>query len=369
MSKNNLKIMKTKIVSLLAILAFACGYSQEKQHIDSQIEIYSQKIDSIIVSEKSKMNVELDGVDKNFKEKKISSDEKQKQRTEIATKYEQIINGKVDDEKGNLEIATKEWVKNSVINSQDPKHKIGIAAYKGKIRFSGKKVKTPEDYLHSVRFSASFVGANLTSKDEPFRFYSKDSDIKTSIYNSVHFSLRYEDQIGGFKSPLFYRLGLGTRTDYYIPKYGQVFSQDEKNLFVQDFTRGTLKKTSLNNTYILIPVELKWVLNPKYVEFENVKYVDNRQTQLYVVAGLYGGVKAGSIIYNKFSNEISNRIVERETVMNGVNNFIFGGKFGIGYGGFNLFIQKDFTPTFNNEALLKKKYGLQIGIEIGSIDF
>lgn len=361
--------MKTKITSFVAAFAFMYGYSQENPTMDSHMKIYSNKIDSILVSEKSKMNVELNEVDKNFKEKKISSEEKQKQRTEIATKYEQIINEKVDGEKGNLEEATKELVKNTVVNSHDPKYKIGLGTYNGKLRFFGKKEKTPKDYLHSVRLSMSFIGANLTSKDEPFRFYSKDSDVKNTVYNSVNFSLRYEDQIGGFKSPFFYRVGLGMRNDFYTPKYGKVFSQQDQQLAVSEFTKGDLKKTGLYNTYVYVPLELRFVLNPKYTEYQGVTYLDNRKSQLSLVTGIYGGVRVGSMIYNKYSTEYSKKIVEREKVMQGVNGFVCGAKLGIGYGGFNLFIQKDFTPAFNNNANLKKKYALQIGLEIVSVDF
>jgi hypothetical protein len=51
----------------------------------------------------------------------------------------------------------------------------------------------------------------------------------------------------------------------------------------------------------------------------------------------------------------------REKVMHGVNDFIVGAKLGISYHGFNLFIQKDFTPAFNDSALLKKNMDFRLG--------
>ncbi|MEG1591610.1 MAG: hypothetical protein RR391_12160 [Chryseobacterium sp.] len=315
------------------------------------------------------MNIELDKLDEDLKGNKVAvTEEKLKRRKEIAEKYKQIINEKIENEKSELESATQELVKNTVLNPEG-KYRLSFEPYSGKIQFNGKRVMLPKDYLHSIKLSMSFVGANLTTKDEAFRFYSKNSEIRNTVYNAVSFALRYENQLGNYTSPVFYRAGIGLRTDYLTPKYGKVFSQDDKNLFVQDFTRGTIKRTSLNNTYITVPLELKWVLNPKYMEHENIKYIDNRQTQFYIVAGLYGGVRATSVIYNKYSTEYSKRVVERETVNNGLNNFLVGGKFGIGYGGVGLYIQKDFTPTFNNDALLTSKYGLQIGLELLSVNF
>ena len=49
----------------------------------------------------------------------------------------------------------------------------------------------------------TFVGENLTSKDEPFRFCSKDSDVKSQAYNALDFALRYENQLGSFTSLFF----------------------------------------------------------------------------------------------------------------------------------------------------------------------
>lgn len=66
------------------------------------------------------------------------------------------------------------------------------------------------------------------------------------------------------------------------------------------------------------------------MENENVKNIDSRKTQLYIVAGLYGRGRVNSFIYNRFSIDYSERIVDRETVNNDVNNFLFGGKLAIG---------------------------------------
>lgn len=357
--------MKKKITLFSALFFSFLAFGQEHKTAHSEVYQYSRKIDSIIFSEKRKMNIELDKLDEDFKGK-AASDEKQKRKSEIAEKYEKTINEKIENEKGVLEDATKEMVKDLVLNP-DGRYRIDFDL--GKIGFSGRRVKLPKDYLHSVKLSMAFLSAGLTSKDEPFRFNSKDSDVKSRVYNAANFALRYENQLGNFTSPLFYRIGIGMRSDNFAPKYGKVFAQDNQSLFIQDFTKGSLKSRSLYSTYITLPVELRWVLNRKYTEYEGVKYVDNRQSQFYILGGFYGGVRVGSTIYNKYSTEYSKRIVERETVTKGLNDFIFGGKFGIGYGAVALYIQKDFTPTFNNDAMLTKKYGLQIGLELVSLTF
>ncbi|MBB6370194.1 hypothetical protein [Chryseobacterium shigense] len=365
--------MKTKFALMTAILAFTCSFAQKKPEMNQKIELYSKKIDSIVVSEKSKMNIELDAIDKDFNEKKLTIEEKQKQREETARKYQQIINEKVDTQQQELEEATREIVKNSVFMDRDStrsKNELSIGHGGVNIKLGQQKErKDPKFFLKTIDFSVSLMGSGLTSKDEPFNFYNSDSDTRNTIITSSQFALRYENQMGGFRSPVFYRIGLGLRSDRYVPKYDKVFKQENNSIFVDDFDRGSLRKTKLNITYLYVPLDFRIVLNPKYSEYEGVKYLDNRKKQLSLIMGVYGGLNLGSVNYIKYSNVNSKRIVERERIMHGVNDFIFGGKFGISYGGLNLFVQKDFTPAFNNSALLKKKYGLQIGIEIANLDF
>ncbi|MGK6340917.1 hypothetical protein ACMGDK_01680 [Chryseobacterium sp. DT-3] len=363
--------MRTKLIFMAAVMAFTYSAAQEKQDMDLQIKRYSKKIDSIVVSEKSKMNAELDIVDKDFKENKITPEEKQKQRLEIASKYQQTINEKVDAQQSELQAATTEMVKNAVFMDRDSinKNEMWIGLNGLNMKLGQEKKKTPKQSLQTLELSGSMMGTGLTSKNQPFNFYNKDSDTRNTIINSSQMALRYEGQIGGFKSPVFYRAGLGVRFDQYVPKYGKVFKQDDNALFVGDFDRGNLKRTQFNNTYLYIPVDLRFVLNPKYTEYDGVQYLDNKKRQLSLVMGIYGGVKVGSVNYIKYSNENSRRIVERERIMHGVNDFIVGGKFGISYGGLKIFVQKDFTPIFNDSALLKNKYGVQIGIEFVNVIF
>ena len=360
--------MKNKFIVFSALFSSLFAFGQNQKNIHTEMDGYTKKIDSIIISEKAKMNIELDKLDQDFKGK-AAAEEKQKKRTEIAEKYQNILNDKIESEKGILEDSTKEMVKNIVLNP-DKRYSLTVDPQNGLLGFLNKRVKLPKDYLHSVRLTGSFVFSSLTSDDKPFGYFNKESDVKRSSKNlSAYTALRYENQLGKFISPLFYRTGLGFRIDYFTPKNDKVFAQDGKNLFLQDFTKGNLKRTLIYNSYIIIPLELRWVLNPKFTEYEGVKYIDNTKTQFYLTGGFYGGVRTGSTIYNKYSTDYTKKIVERERVMVGVNNFIAGAKIGVGYGGVALFIQKDFTPTFTSEALINNKYGLHIGLEFVSINF
>ncbi|MGE4514341.1 MAG: hypothetical protein AB7E26_11090 [Chryseobacterium sp.] len=364
--------MKSKIALMACLMGFSYSFAQETMNMDASLKNYSKMIDSIVVSEKVKMNKELDDVDHDFKRNKINSDEKQKLRADIASKYEQTINEKIDAHRNEFEEFTRQAVKDAVLKPIDSLHKdknhivFGLGGVS--IRMDEDKTK-PADYLRTWQYVVALVGTNYTTKDKPFAFLNNTSDFKNTVFNSAVYMVRYQGQLGNFTSPFFYRLGLGYRWDQSKAKYGKTFTQENQILDTKEFTKGNLKDTHINNHYLFVPVEFKFVLNPKYIEHNGTKYLNNRVSQFSIVAGVYGGVRITSNIYNKYSNDYSKRIVERESINHGVNDIIFGGKLGIGYAGFNVFVQKDFTPAFNNNANLKSKYGLQIGIELLNASF
>lgn len=364
--------MKSKIALIAFLMGFSYSFAQETMNMDASLKNYSKMIDSIVVSEKVKMNKELDEVDDDFKRNKINSDEKQKQRADIASKYEQTINEKIDAHRNEFEEFTRQAVKDAVLKPIDSLHKnknqivFGLGGVS--IRMDEDKTK-PADYLRTWQYVVALVGTNYTTKDKPFALLNNTSDFKNTVFNSAVYMVRYQGQLGNFTSPFFYRLGLGYRWDQSEAKYGKTFTQENQILDTKEFTKGNLKDTHINNHYLFVPVDFKFVLNPKYIEHNGTKYLNNRVSQFSIVAGVYGGVRIASNIYNKYSNDYSKRIVERESINHGVNDIIFGGKLGIGYAGFNVFVQKDFTPAFNNNANLRSKYGLQIGIELLNASF
>ncbi|WP_390456423.1 hypothetical protein, partial [Chryseobacterium sp. Alg-005] len=110
----------TILLSALMLTASVMAFSQDNKSIFQQeslnmrINNYTIKIDSIVSSEKKKMNEELDIIDKDFKDGKISAEEKKSHSHEIALKYETIINEKVDAQKESFEEITRERVRKSV---------------------------------------------------------------------------------------------------------------------------------------------------------------------------------------------------------------------------------------------------------------
>lgn len=355
--------MKTKIFVISALIAFSYATAQENSHTDIQIKKYSKRIDSIVVSEKAKMNDELNTLDENFKANKLSSEEKQKQRNEIASKYEQIINSKVDDEKANLEIATKEIVKNAVLGNGQSNYAFVVGEDNAILSFRDPK-KTKKELLNAYDVNLAFGFIDLNKSASSLSVGDKDSDMRFGKSASTDFEFRITKQFGKLTSPVFYRFGFGYRGDTFVPKNSQVFLQENDEISLTDFTLGKLKKSRFVNHYLVVPLDFVFVLNPKYTVENGERILDNSKGNFRVSAGVYGGVRVLSQNQIIYKNADDHRVRITETINEGTNNFLFGGKVALGYGGFNIFVKKDFTPIFNDNARLGNKYGFQIGIEL-----
>ena len=105
--------MKNKLLFLSVFLCQISVFSQQGK-MDDDIKKYTARIDSIVTSEKLKMNDEMNLVEKNFQSGNLSSEELKARKMTIAEKYEKIINDKVDAENAELQKITKETAVNSV---------------------------------------------------------------------------------------------------------------------------------------------------------------------------------------------------------------------------------------------------------------
>jgi len=261
-------------------------------------------------------------------------------------------------------------VTNSVYNTPRDTLKNQVVLGSGGLSVSiKKKNKSPKEYINQSSVSVGYAFANLTRDKGGFNPFENDSEMRIGNSHSVEVQFRKDKQLGSFTSPWILRYGLAYRTDTYMPKRPQVFVQENSQLFLENFEEGRLKRSKLRNVYLTLPIEFQLYLNPKYTEYDGKQYLDVRKKMWKIGAGAYAGINTRSIVKVKYYNKNDNFKKYDYTLDDGVNAFLFGGKFSLGYGGITLFIKKDFTPIFNDKAILPNKNGIQFGIEIANIDF
>ena len=360
--------MKVKILLLAMLSSFATAQTT----FDNQMKSYTEKVNTIVSTEKANMKSETDKIDEAFSSGKITKAEQIAQKESVSKKYESLINEKIENEREQLENITKTAVTNSVYNTKPDttKGKNDFSFETSGLSFKFKKNnKSPKQYINTSAVSVSYAFANLTKDKGSFNPFESDSEMRIGNSHSVDVQFRKDRQLGSFTSPWILRYGLAYRTDTYMPKRPQVFVQENSQLFLENFEEGRLKRSKLRNVYLTLPIEFQLYLNPKYTEYDGKQYLDVRKKMWKIGVGAYAGVNTRSIVKVKYYNENDNFKKYDYTLDDGVNAFLFGGKFSLGYGGVTLFFKKDFTPIFNDKTILPNKNGIQIGIEIANIDF
>lgn len=357
----------------ILLLAMLSGFATAQTTLDGQMKSYTEKVNNIVSSEKENMKAETDKIDQAFSAGKITRADQIAQKESVSKKYETIINDKIENERQQLEDITKTAVTNSVYNTKGDtlrNRNVMIFGSSGiSVNIGKKKDKSPAEYANNSTLSVGYAFANLTKDKGSFNPFENDTEMRIGNSHSVEVQFRRDNQLGSFTSPWFIRYGLAYRTDTYMPKRPQVFVQNNSELYLDQFEEGRLKSSKLRNVYLTLPVEFQLYLNPKYTEFDGKQYLDVRKKMWKIGVGAYAGINTRSIVKVKYHDDNDKFQKYDYTLDDGVNAFLFGGKFSIGYGGVNLFIKKDFAPIFNDKALIPAKNGIQIGIEIANIDF
>ena len=102
--------MKVKILLLAMLSSFATAQTT----LDNQMKSYTEKVNSIVSTEKANMKAETDKIDEAFNSGKITKAEQIAQKDAVSKKYETIINDKIENERQQFENITKETVRESI---------------------------------------------------------------------------------------------------------------------------------------------------------------------------------------------------------------------------------------------------------------
>lgn len=362
--------MKSKIL----ILALLSSFATAQTTLESQIKTYSSNIETMIASEKTKMRDEIKKVEDAYDQGKITKEELIAQKAAISEKYETIINDKIETQRTTMDSITRSTVVASVfgINAKNNFKNDIYSNSSGIVSVdlnASKNKNNPKKYINTTSTSINYAFLNLTKDKGSLNPFEDDSQMRFGNSHSFEVQIRRDVQLGNEASPWFFRYGIAYRTDTYMPKRPQIFVQDNQQLYLENFENGNLKRSKLRNVYLTLPIEFQVVLNPKYTEYEGKTYIDARKKMFKIGLGAYAGVNTRSIAKVKYYNPDGKFDKYQYTLDDGVNRFLFGGKLTLGYGSFNLFIKKDFTPIFNDKAILPSKNAIQIGIELVNLDF
>lgn len=302
---------------------------------------YAIEIREIVIKEKLSMKDEIDRVNQDLEDGKISSEEAENLKANIALKFSDKINSSIAQLKFDLDEIIKEQVKFSILNTDVESLKndkvLVEKSYKTIIQLTGYvaygMISLPDgdnellnDHLgYSSGIDAGFIYNRQLSRTSPFVF-------KTGVYFSWR-TTRFND-------------------NYYLSK------GDDGQVNLVNYNQN-LEKSKLRATYLVVPVGIKYGFSKSQTNVNGEVY-RNPDKGLGITANVFGGIKISN---NNIVKGDGISIRHRKPDFN-LNDFIYGAQVSLNIYNWNFFIRQEFNPYFRDGTFDDRKL-LQFGLNFG----
>lgn len=296
--------------------------------VREKVEEYARKIDAIIQEEKKLMEAEL----LSLQSKNLDKAEFDKQKADVAARYSEKIDGKIEALGFDLDMVIQKQVRYSLLNSDVTSNEELKANLMKKFR----PTKNLEGYF-------SYGIMTLTNNKED---NSLDKNIGYAGNFEFGFKLNYQFSR---TSPwgLISGIGLSWRT-LNIDNNMFLAKDTDANVYLEKFN-GNLSKSKVRTGYIVVPLGLQYNFSKIKNVGMDIQYREYNKG-FKVAANVYGGVKMSTNTIIK-----GDGINERERGNYQVSPFIYGGQFTVSYNDFSIFVKKDFGNFFKNNQFNNDK--------------
>lgn len=303
--------------------------------VKEKVEEYAEKINNIIQEEKTLMESEL----KVLQSKNLEKPEFDTQKAQIADKYSQKIDERIEALGFDLDQVIQKQVRYSLLNSDVTSNE----ELKEKLL---KKYRPVKDF--SGYFSYGIMNLTNSRPDNEL-----DQNVKYS--NNLEFGLKFNYQFSRTSAwGLISGLGFSWRT--LRADNNMVFTK-KGGVDLEQYV-GSLDKSKIRTGHVMVPLGVQYnfsKLKNAGMDVQYRPYSDGFRMS----ANLYGGVQMST-----------NNIVKgddysyRNRANYQVNPFIYGAQFSVAYDDVSLFVKKDFSNYFKDSHFENDKV-LVFGIAFG----
>ncbi len=305
--------------------------------VKEKVDEYAKKIDTIIQEEKKLMEAEL----LILQSKNLDKTEFDKQKAEVADRYSEKIDQRIEALGFDLDMVIQKQVKYSLLNSDVTSNE----ELKAKLL---KKFRPTKDISGYFTY-----GIMMLTNDKP----DNDLDKNLGYANNLEFGLKFNYQFNR-TSPWGLISGIGFSWRTVRLDNNMLFAKDSNaDVYVANY-QGNTDKSKLRTGYVIVPLGLQYnfsKLKNAGMDIQYRPYSDGFR----IAANMYGGVKMSS------NNIVSgDREDFRDRGNYKVNPFVYGAQFTVSYDNISLFVKKDFSNFFKDSYFQNDK-ALVFGIGIG----
>ncbi len=308
--------------------------------VREKIENYAREVNRIIQDEKRLMEKDLELAKTEAERKGWSKAEIDDEKAKIADRYSQRIDRRIADLGFDVDDVIRKQVRYSLLNSD--------AADQEQLKKElTKKFRAENSFRSYISYGVMTFTNDATEND---------LDRNKTFSNNLELGLHYNRQLGA-ASPwgIVSGVGLSWRT---LRLGNDMFFKTENNGVSIENAGKNLSKSKLRTGYVMVPLGVQYNFSPLQTVADDVVYRSYFKG-FRVGGGLYGGVQMSTNHIIKGDDmKIRNRAEYK------VNPFVYGAEFKLSYNQVTLFVKKDFSPYFKDNAFPNDKM-VQIGLSYG----
>ncbi|UGS21538.1 hypothetical protein [Flavobacterium cyclinae] len=343
------KIILYTIVIVFSLLTKAVA--QEKT-FEQQAKEIASNIETITTEEKNALKKEIEAIDLQVKEGKISAEKGQELKLKIAEERAKNIETKVAIEEAKLAQLVQDKVEGRIIYSDSiikKKHSISIpGGYKNnyKINNDGEK-RTTTQFVFATGFNNLVTNSAIANSDFGYlrsTFYEWGLTLNTRLsQNSNLLHLKYGL---GFQYNMLHATGNRVFVDTGSETVLEIYPIDLKD-----------NHTYFKNVYFVLPLHLEFDFS-KTEEKVGKKIFKSHQGFRFGLGG-FAGVNTNSKQFIRYETE-GRKVRERTKADFNVNDFTYGLSAYVGYKSTSLYVKYDLNPMFKNNNIDQNNVSLGI---------
>ncbi len=347
------------------------GRNSKSISFEDKAKAIANSIEMITTEEKNALKKEVEAIDVQVSEGKITAEKAQELKTNIAqerannietkvaieeAKLAQLVQDKVDGKIAN-EVSKKRGGTRIVIGGSD--REIGentteIDLGSMKIYNGNEDKKDRKSKRTTSQFVFAFGLNNVITDGESL----KDSDFKVWGSHFYEWGITYNSRILKNNNLLHAKYGLSLMYNNLRPTDNRFFV---KNGDQTDLVTSTVKfdESRFRNVFLTAPLHLEFDFTPKKLSKDGTKTYFRTHESVRLGIGGYAGVRIKSKQILKY--EVDDiKVKERQKGDFNVSDFTYGLSAYLGYGQTSLYVKYDLNPMFKNNNIDQNNVSLGI---------
>jgi hypothetical protein len=364
-------MQKVILYAIVMVFSLLTRVNAQEKSFEKQVKDIATSIQQITSDEKNALRREVEAIDNQVKEGKISNEKAQELKTKIAEEKAKNIENRVAIEEAKLAQLIKDKVEGKYIDkTKNDSIEINGKFYKVSytVTDSTDVVKGFKNYLEknkkekserkSKRTTSQFVFAsglnNVITEGESL----SDSDFRVWGSHFYEWGFTYNSRIFKNNNLLHAKYGLSLMYNNLRPTENRYFVRNGEQT---DLVTGGVNfdESRFRNVFLVAPLHLEFDFSPKKTSKDGERTYFKTHESVRLGIGGYAGVRVKSKQILKYEIDDLD-IKERQKGDFNVNDFTYGLSAYIGYKATSLYVKYDLNPMFQNNAVDQNNISLGV---------